>query len=369
MSSRNGVCILLGAGTSYDAGLPTSKQLLREFVMYLKSGKDNKTPCWFQSGKPWWLAPSHPDIHHIVKVIDSLHPIDIEDLMQKFKARITSKSSFGKEAFEYSDIYESALLFIYWRLRTPSIETIAYLKHFLGFISFANGSPLVIATLNWDCCVERALGWRNISTGFESRNQKIWTDGTFQLDRKIWLIKLHGSLSWVDYSWRIMDPELPGVWIRFDAINEKTGTRFNRVTEIPLWTHETAWEGARKHFGRAIRSPIQWPRLIIFGPEKQKEYKILLAMFPRLRRRFIEALETKKILISIGFSWRDRWVCKAIREAEKAGLHVIDIRPSGQRKKAWVASSGRIRIPSGTRTALQHSKTVIFPFLRQYIKS
>ena len=368
MFNRNGVCILLGAGASYDAGLPTSKELLREFVTYLKTGEDNKNYL-FQSGKPWWPAPSHADIQYMVKVIDSLRPIDIEDLMRKLKARIPSKQAVSEEAFEYSDIYESALLFIYWRLRTPSIETIAYFKHLFDFISFANGSPLVIATLNWDCCLERALGWRNISTGFEYRDQKIWTDGVFKLDRKIWIVKLHGSLSWVDYSWRTVLPQLPGGWIRFDAINEKTGTRFNRVTEVSLWTYETAWEESGKHFFRAIRSPIQWPRIIIFGPEKQKEYKLSLAMFPTLRLRFVEALEAKEILISIGFSWRDRWVCKAIREAEKTGLRVIDIRPSGQRKKAWIVPSGRIRIPSRSRDALQQSKALIFPVLRQYIKS
>lgn len=368
MSKRSGICILLGAGASYDAGLPTSRELLREFVEYLKTDRENGTSYYRPSGKPWWPAPSHPDMTHMIKVIGSLRPIDIEDLMRKLDARVPLKSALSEEAFEYSKIYNLALQFIYWRLRTPSIDIVDYFKHFFDLIRFANGSPLVVATLNWDCSIERALGWQNISTGFEFRNQKIWTDGTFQLNRKIWLIKLHGSLSWVNYSWRILDPELPAGPgpIRSDPIREKTGTRFNEVTEVSLWTHEAAWEEARKHFGWPIKSPIKWPRLIIFGPEKYKQHKLSLAMFPTLRRHFVKALETKKILISIGFSWRDRWVCKVIRKAEKTALRVIDIRPGGQRKKAWVTSSGRIRIPSGTRAALQHSKTVIFPLLKQY---
>lgn len=364
MSKRSGICILLGAGANCDAGLPTSNGLLREFVTYLKADKENGTLYYLRSGKPWWPAPSHPDIQGTINVIDKLRPTDIEDLMRKLKARIPAKS-FTDEEREYRDIYDSARFFIYWRLRTPSIEDISYFGGFFDLLSFTNGSPLVIATLNWDCSVERALGWRNISTGFESSYQKIWTDGTFQPDRKFWLIKLHGSLSWVDYSWRTSEPGLPTDQIYFDPITEETGKRFNKVAEVSLWTHEAAWERAIGNFGKMIRSPIPWPRVIIFGPQKEKEYGLSLAMFPKLRSRFVETLMTKKILISIGFSWRDRWVCKVIRDAKKTGLRVIDIKPSGQRKGVWTQSSGDIRIPCGTRTALEAAKTVILPFLRK----
>jgi hypothetical protein len=363
MPRREGVCLLLGAGASYDAALPTSCQLLREFKEYLKHDQEDGTTYCDRPAKPWWPAPKDPDM---VRLIESLRPKDIEDLMLKLETRVPKEMS--DEASEYWKIYWSAIRFINWRLRTPSVETIQYFKHLTDFLPFTNQTPLVIATLNWDCTVERSLGWQNISTGFEVRNQRIWTNGTFNPDRKIWLIKLHGSLSWVDYSWRVIDPQLPYGYDIYDAIDETTGSRFNKVSEISLWTHEMRWDQARKRFASPIRTPIPLPRVIIFGSKKLKSYQHSFAMFPVLGNHFANTLAKKKILISIGFSWHDTWVCKLIRESETNGLRVIDIKPSARRKNPWLTSSGRIRVPCGARAALENFHDILFPLLRKYME-
>lgn len=208
MVRRNGVCVLLGAGASYDAKLPLSKQILTEFIEYIGRRQDNGTPYWCRSGQPWWQADIQ-EVQHTIRLIKSVNATDIEDLMRKLEARAYPRGDLSEESFQYGDIYQSVLRFIYWRLRTPETELIGYYNHLIDLRRFTGQKPLIVATLNWDCCVERALGWRNVSTGFNTRNFKIWTNGTFNLNRELWLIKLHGSLSWVDYSWRDMESALP----------------------------------------------------------------------------------------------------------------------------------------------------------------
>lgn len=97
-------------------------------------------------------------------------------------------------------------------------------------------------------------------------------------------------------------------------------------------------------------------------------YERSLAIFPVLRQRFIETLRERKVLISIGFSWRDTWLCRLVREAENDGLRVIDIRPASKRSRPWQTPSGRIRIPCVASAALENSEALIFPIVEQCIK-
>ncbi len=369
MATRSGIFILLGSGSSCDAGLPNSLQLLSEFKNHLKNDQEDETLHCYRNERPWWQVSKH--LQNTINLIESLpDKADIEDFMHKFEPSFSLNSALSEEYTEYSEAYQSALRFIYWRLRTPTPDAIKYFKHLTNFLSFTNQNPLVIATLNWDFCVERSIGWENVSTGFDIQNSRIWSDDgafNFRNDRRVWLIKLHGSLSWVDYSWRILDPSVPDEWITFNPITEATGYSFKKVAEVRLWKHEVNWDVARKKPGICLRSPIPWPRLIIFGSQKKKKYERSLAMFPYLRQHFTETLDKKKVLISIGFSWRDTWVSNLIRKAENKGLNVIDIKPSRKRKNPWVTPSGRIRIPCGARTALQNLESLIFPFVKQYI--
>lgn len=354
MTRRRGLCILLGAGASVDAGLPVSTQILTEFREYLKHDREDGTPYWCRSGKPWWPAPNIPEMDGVTRLVDSFRSTDIENLMRKLQ------HESGRRSHDplYSASYQAASQFIYWRLRTPPRSSVTYFRRLLDLLTFATRSPLIVATLNWDCCVERALGWQIVSTGFDQSGRRTWT-GVFRTNKPIWLLKLHGSLSWVDYSWRDMDAGLPSNLVSFDTPTEQTGTRYNEIAQVALWLHESKWEQSRARSGQCIRSPVCWPRNIIFGPEDLKTYHRSLAMFPSLRRRFATAVRSSKVLLSIGFSWRDGWVNDLVRQGEADGLSVIDVRPARRRRRPWRTSSGRLRLPFAGREALQGSRAVV----------
>jgi hypothetical protein len=209
------ILILLGAGTSCDAGIKNSNQIITDIENQLKTNSDWKefTELYHYIKSVYYQKELHKGfsvievnfnieslvslLNTIISIIEKrleiysfvgswekdLHPFITEEksknLVKNFRSRIIKSLR--------SD----------WLMPSNWIENSTYFKKIIDFKREYDGNALKIFTLNYDKCVEQNLKDEKIECGFDEYDK--WNSKRYDYDNTqsdYYLYKLHGSIDW-----------------------------------------------------------------------------------------------------------------------------------------------------------------------------
>lgn len=273
--ARRGLIVLLGAGASIDAGLPSVEDLTQavyhgfteaeqvrvlEQIALVEPAARNDYEALFQ----WMgLAMRHPSLRSLL--------------------------GLGGQGHLIGDMTRIARRSIVRSLRVPLDDRpIAYLSGLARFRPWALDGPLEVFTLNYDICVEtacRVAGLR-VSTGFESG---AWTPSGLRKGVDVTLYKLHGSLNWFS-----------------DTSQQNTD---GMLSFLPI-----------------VEGSVDDPRMpqLILGPGSKVQAD---DPFFLLLNRFHEAIQRAALCVVVGYGWRDNYITARIDRAQDAGMQILNVNP------------------------------------------
>lgn len=209
------ILILLGAGTSCDAGIKNSNQIITDIERQLKINPD-----WKEFTDLYNYIKSiyfQKQLHHGILVNDV--NFNIESLVSLLNTIISIKDK-ELEFYPFIGSWEKDLqLFISeekhknlatkfrnriikslrsdWLMPTNWIEKSEYFKKLIDFKREYDGNALKIFTLNYDKCVEQNLKEEKLECGFDEFDK--WNSKRYDYENTqsdYYLYKLHGSIDW-----------------------------------------------------------------------------------------------------------------------------------------------------------------------------
>lgn len=353
---RKGLVVLLGAGASADADLPVSAELLKGFIAFI-TGSPTRSPLpqHLAGQEPWYpIPPTTTSGELITKVrslcADTVRPVrHIEELLARIweqaqddlkTARAPTEERPDGGPWGTETLYRLAerlvRRFIYWRLQTPLLQKCSYLSNIATLCGTDTKIPLTIATLNWDCALERALKSCRIafSTGFwQGGCQRIrrWVPESLDANL-IRVLKLHGSLSWI----RRPGEHHGGIVI--SSHNPLTQTEMNDilfitplVREIDIWRYEAYYRPIRVAGQRApLFHPMSMDRGVVVGPPERKGRLISWGnkIMTELWKRFGMAIEQARALVILGYSGTDEHVNAVLKSQANSRCNVVKFKRS-----------------------------------------
>ena len=213
----NDIILLLGAGASKDAGIPTSWDMIKEIEELIL-----EDPEWVPYKELYWYIKSA--IYYadgISGAFDSKVPYNIErlvnalsELAQKEEHTIypfignwniklieVANIDFQKIK-EFKDLIVKRLK-VKWITR-PDYSRASYFEK-LSELHHDHTFPLRVFTLNYDLCIERNIDKRHVHRGFQllmpdrKWDWKLFEDSAIDdnfPEAHIILYKLHGSIDW-----------------------------------------------------------------------------------------------------------------------------------------------------------------------------
>jgi len=272
--------ILLGAGASADAGVPTLKKMQEDVEKFISEKSD-----WIEFYNLYYLIKASYEYSYqiqgkqanfnlevLLNILNELskkeeHPLYpfIGSWNVKFDEVI--KDDFGLIK-KFSEKIKNKL--VEWvKIDNEKRQLIGYYKKLQQIRNELN-FPLHIFTLNYDLCIELSLKDFFIERGFDTEDNGNWNYRRFLLPTDnvdIFLYKLHGSVDW--------------------ERNEKT----KRLT-----------------YSNGESSNPDW----IFGTQYKMQYiDPYLFLFSEFRRRIFES----KMIVSIGYSFYDEHINGVISDA------------------------------------------------------
>ena len=203
------IIFLLGAGSSCEAGIPTSTMMINNLEELL-----NKNREWYEYKDLYYCIKSSimhgfgiigdydknlVNIETIVNTMDELiksikHPI--YPFVGSWIPRLTELTNNNFKKIE--ELRKKIVSELYKWMKFEQNENIEYFK---GFLRFLNEYKYLIRifSLNYDRCIEEACGEENINRGFDTDNH-LWSWKNFGNEEKsnqnVYLYKLHGSIDW-----------------------------------------------------------------------------------------------------------------------------------------------------------------------------
>ncbi|MGI0088360.1 MAG: SIR2 family protein [Nitrosotalea sp.] len=312
--------LLLGAGFSQPAGIPTITKMTEDFFQNpAKALKENEKNTVSE-----FLISFGADR---IKILDDVtrsnfHQSDLEYMLtllreledeQDFKY-FESRYPALIQLFGASEIpFQGKLGLIKW-YRTilqnyvrNACENISSIQYLYGLDGLIQTEPLSVFTLNYDGIIENFCEQQHIKyqDGFNPQ----WTPEVFQeKNTKINLFKLHGSLYWV---------------------RSKNG----KVVRIPIQGIDMS--SMRYIDGSPISEMMLYPEI-----QKDKE----LEVYTWLNRRFKDELNRSDLCIIIGYSFRDRDVKNSILESlnSNPNLWLIIVNPHASKIKHDLVSDNEL---------------------------
>lgn len=209
------ILILLGAGTSCDAGIKNSNQIISDIQNQLNTNKD-----WFKFSELYNYLKSvyyQKQIHKGVAVpevnfnIESLvsllniiisikdKKLDIYSFVGSWEKDLQPFISEEKSKNLVTSFRERIIKSLRgdWLMPNNWIENSSYFKKLIDFKKEYDGNALKIFTLNYDKCVEQNLKDEKLECGFDEFNK--WNSKRYDYENTqsdYYLYKLHGSVDW-----------------------------------------------------------------------------------------------------------------------------------------------------------------------------
>lgn len=295
--------VLLGAGASRDAGLPTAMELTEALRRDIDStGQEDLRRALgvilaglaFRNASFGLPVNGPVDIETVLRVAEQLANRMVHPLSWYVAAWHSAIEALapGGNGVVFSRLINAARESLRRELRTPDPKRVKYLggvRHLLNVF----GVPPALFTLNYDRCVEVALAYEGMpfTTGFRDG---LWTPEEFEAVRVTRVYKLHGSFGWVRHPQRgLVDVESPGL---ADNINIVSG--------------DVADE-------------------LIFGADNKLR---AVQPFLWLIHQFSEAVNACRYIITIGYGWRDDHINQIIDQhmATDPTKRLIIVSPSAE---------------------------------------
>lgn len=200
--------ILLGAGTSVEAGIPASRQMIAEVETLLDSDQTWKSyRQLYQFVKASLIgaevmrgkAVSEPDIERVVNTLSELAKnteCALYPFMSGWHQRLIELA--GND-FKEVKAFRSLILH---RLRDwISLESYSKTRYYEAFFKLREELKFAIRvfSLNYDLCLENNTNGRELEVGFDPQSE-VWDFRRFESREEtapdIYLYKLHGSINW-----------------------------------------------------------------------------------------------------------------------------------------------------------------------------
>lgn len=288
------ILLLLGAGASIEAGLPSAAEVTRR----LASLASTPTPSRVNR-----LGRVVTVLREQAVRLSSLSP-DVIDFEMVFGALVEAVErrdpiSSGTTAALLAPHLDGAGaarvlrdLLLYLRGMFMPLGSVDYLSGLLACVRQHRG---VVATLNYDLSVERWFVERNLplNTGFVDRHWRGFPDNPGETE----LLKLHGSLNWLR-STLSMD-ERDSILSHLLFFSEPFRAALDKTAR---WSTGEPLEGVRP--------------LMNIGIAKEQLY--VTPPFSEIFRRFEKGLAEVDLVVIVGYSFRDYVINRLLLQALKA---------------------------------------------------
>lgn len=209
------ILVLLGAGTSCDAGIKNSNQIIIDIENRLKTDNNWKKyseiynyikSVYFQKQlfKGFAIYDVNFNIESLVSLLNIIISIKDKQLdiysfvgsWEKDLQPFISEGSNNSLAAEFRERIIKSLRGD-WLMPENWIEKSNYFKKLIDFKKEYDGKTLKIFTLNYDKCVEQNLKDEKIECGFDEFDK--WNSKRYDYENTqsdYYLYKLHGSIDW-----------------------------------------------------------------------------------------------------------------------------------------------------------------------------
>lgn len=346
--------IFLGAGSSYDFGIPTMEEMAKMLIEELQenrseifnekaslvlksiiglSSKNSKEDSKKQNYNiRWTIEDLLTRLHRIQGAIG-----DEESPFPKIDAAIGS-SEFSKEKIRYAETKLVEFMIKCYQLNivektSHGTQSIEYLSNFFDFLGGFYNSIYVFTTNN-DLCIETALLQlsqrpKNIQKktfylidGFSQSILPIFSMTNFSIVPSsqtncviVYLWKLHGSIDWT-YTNPIAEGE-----------DEKIqNTKFNDDSIICRSIDFNMWKKFQKAGAISNTNSLNPSKIMIF-PTPSKYSQTYNNPYMDLYQAFRRTLETSELLLVVGTSFPDSHVNSAVRSfinRDNTQLYIVD---------------------------------------------
>lgn len=317
------VGVLMGAGTSRPAGGETLTGVWEHLTQTNKA-----TLSWLQRER--FLVDGNigeQQALNIENVFDMLQTA-CSDLRRRNKPRLLHQYEFYLGQLRRA-VLSGALLKEDWWSNLDSARSATELNlhriligRLLATRQPGQSSPYVFTT-NYDMAIEwsaESLGTRVVN-GFDGYHLRRFAPSNFDLGFRnvaargearfgaynIYLVKLHGSLSWVQDGESVTEISTEAMWPRVSSFLASTGNQ-------------------------------NWPGLVIF-PEASKYSQTTTFVYGELFRRFIEFLSRPQTgLLVVGYSFSDQHINRVLESAlQNPTLQLVFYCPELQTKpNSWI---------------------------------
>lgn len=353
-NSRGKIVVFLGAGSSFDYGIPTMKEMAEILIRDIKAdlskcgmSKDALSLLSRITGINKGKEPKAPG-WNIEQLISRLHQIK-EAIISGGTYFVQIDAFIEKETLDRLEIEKTEEELIQFMANLCSFKaceftnhgdkSIAYIADFLQILSsFQN--MLKIFTTNIDLCLEAAL----VRLGHQSRNKKHkdfllidgFTSGPIQkFDIKnyllqqptgqpktfpIFLWKLHGSIDWTF--------SLP-----FDGVEQPRGEKDGKIkfrddAIICRQIDGDTWNSFYKAEALTLDNESKKDKIIIF-PTPDKYFQTYSNPYIDLYESFRRELEMEntQVIVAIGTSFPDQHIRSAFKSfinRENTSLYIVD---------------------------------------------
>lgn len=209
------ILVLLGAGTSCDAGIKNSNQIISDIENQLLTEKDwiefaelyNYIKSVYyqkQLHKGVIVAEVNFNIESLVSLLNLIilikeKKLDIYPFVGSWEKDLQSFISEEKSKNLATKFRERIIKSLRgdWLMPNNWIENSHYFKKLIEFKKEYDGNALKIFTLNYDKCVEQNLKDEKLESGFDEYNK--WNSKRYDYENTqsdYYLYKLHGSIDW-----------------------------------------------------------------------------------------------------------------------------------------------------------------------------
>lgn len=255
--------LLLGAGFSAEAGVPTTRPMIKRFLQTLPAGARG-----YAQGIIERLPEERRDVEGLLEALEMLGTP--ATLAWRF-ARPPSQFRNAKRAQAVRGRLRSYIR----EVCTPPPDQVNYVHDLLQAVE-AQG-PIAMFSFNYDSCVEIACQTMGLTydTGFAGEWRSAPTSESSNLSASVQLFKLHGSV----------------LWFRSGAT----------IWELPL---AQVPGDPRTITGARLEPVILYP-----GDKERLHLPPLSALHERWRSLLAGHV---RLLISIGYSFRDEYICDVI---------------------------------------------------------
>ncbi len=209
MFREDEVIVLLGAGSSVQAGIPHSKKMIEELESLLRHEKtwnDYEDLYYFMKSSILYADgilgkfENNFDIERLVNILSELEKRETAELypfIGSWNQRLIELAGYDFDIIKKfkQDILTQLLSWV----TIQDYDKSAYYKGLYKFQTEYNFS-LRVFTLNYDLCVERNKPEdKNLEIGFDEKT-KAWDWKRFQrkeaFEPDVYLYKMHGSIDW-----------------------------------------------------------------------------------------------------------------------------------------------------------------------------